>query len=733
MNPGFALKIQSAMREAQTSYQKGQLNEAAALCQQVLKWEPAHLEAVNLAGIVAAQSGRPKVALEHFTNLVRLNPDSAMAHTNRGTALMTLGRLDPALAAFDKALKLDPRYAIALNNRGNALRQLKDPAAALACYDRALLIDAASPDLHHNRAQVLLDLRQQEAALRSLDRALELNPGFAAALYVRGNVLSSLGRYALAISDYDRAVRAAPKHAEAHNNRGNALLELGQTEAAIVSFKNAIIARADYAEAYLNRGNVHRQLHQYLEATACYDKAFALNPSLPFLRGARRNARMQLCDWAHFDADVEALTQGIERDEAIVSPFYLLALVDSPGLQRQAAGIWARTRCTVDSILGPIALHAPHERLRIGYFSADFRNHPVAALIAELIESHDRSRFEIFAFSFGPDTQDELRLRMQGAFDRFIDIRDSSDREIALLARSLQIDIAIDLGGYTQQARPKLFALRVAPVQVSYLGYLGTLGADFMDYLIADSTIIPAEHEQYYSERLLRLPSYQVSDRRRRIAAREFTRDELGLPATGFVYCCLNASYKITPAVFGGWMRILQRAPGSALMLLGGAPALIENLRNEACRCEVDADRLVFASRLPFEEYLARYRFMDLFLDTYPYNAGTTASDALWVGLPVLTRAGASFATRVAASLLTAIGIPELITSTRESYENRAVQLAQDPQQMAAIRERLAANRLTTRLFDTERCTASLEAGYLQIHERYRAGLAPDHITIASG
>jgi predicted O-linked N-acetylglucosamine transferase (SPINDLY family) len=733
MNPGFASKLQRTLQQAQTSYQKGQLNEAAALCHQVLKWEPAHLEAVNLAGIVAAQSGRPKAALEHFTHLVRLTPDSAMAQTNRGTALMTLGRLDTALAAFDKALKLDPRYVIALNNRGNALRQLKDPAGALGCYDRALLLDPASPDLHHNRAQVLLDLRQKEPALRSVDRAIELKPGFAAALYLRGNLLSSLGRYQAAISDYERAVRAAPNHAEAHNNRGNALLELGHTAAAIASFTSAVIARPDYAEAYLNRGNVHRQLRQYIEATVSYDKAFDLNPSLPFLRGARRNARMQLCDWREFDADVEALTQSIARDEPIAPPFYLLALVDSPVLQRQAASIWARTRVAVDEVLGAIVPRAEHERLRIGYFSADFCNHPVAALIAELIEVHDRSRFEIFAFSFGPDTQDELRLRMQDAFDRFIDVRDSSDQQIAQLARGLQIDIAIDLGGYTQTGRPKLFALRVAPVQVSYLGYLGTLGADFVDYLIADTTIVPPEHEQYYSERLLRLPSYQVSDRRRRIATREFTRQELGLPATGFVYCCLNASYKITPAVFGGWMRILQRVPGSVLMLLGGIPTLSENLRDEARRCGVDPDRLVFATRLPFDEYLARYRFMDLFLDTFPYNAGTTASDALWVGLPVLTRAGDSFAARVAASLLTAIGIPELISATSESYENRAVQLAQDPQQLAIIRERLAANRLTARLFDTERFAAALEAGYQQIHERYRAGLAPAHIMVASG
>jgi predicted O-linked N-acetylglucosamine transferase (SPINDLY family) len=733
MNPGFASKIQRAMQQAKSSYQKGQLTEAASLCHQVLKWEPAHLEAVNLAGILAAQSGRPKAALEHFTNLVRLTPDSAMAQTNRGTALMTLGRLDAALAVFDRALKLDPRYVIALNNRGNALRQLKDPAGALACYDRALLLDPASPDLHHNRAQVLLELRQEAAALCSLDRALELNPGFVAAQYVRGNVLSSLGRYEAAIVDYDHAVRAAPNHAEAHNNRGNALQELGQTAAAIASFKTAVIVKPDYAEGYLNLGNVHRQLHQYVEATDCYDKAFDLKPSLPFLRGARRNARMQLCDWREFDADVEALRQGIARDDPTAPPFYLLALVDSPGLQRQAAGIWARTRCAVDDVLGAIAPHAPHERLRIGYFSADMCNHPVAALIAELIEVHDRSRFEIFAFSFGPDTQDELRLRMQNAFDRFIDVRDSSDHEIARLARSHQIDIAIDLGGYTQTGRPRLFALRVAPVQVSYLGYLGTLGAEFVDYLITDSTIIPPDQEQYYSERLLRLPSYQVSDRRRRISPREFTRHQLGLPATEFVYCCLNASYKITPAVFGGWMRILQQVPASVLMLLGGLPALTDNLRNEACRCGIDPDRLVFATRLPFDEYLARYRVMDLFLDTFPYNAGTTASDALWVGLPVLTRAGDSFAARVAASLLTAVGVPELITTTSESYENRAVQLAQDPQQLALIRERLAANRFTTRLFDTERFATALEAGYLQIHDRYRAGLAPGHITVASG
>jgi predicted O-linked N-acetylglucosamine transferase (SPINDLY family) len=368
--------------------------------------------------------------------------------------------------------------------------------------------------------------------------------------------------------------------------------------------------------------------------------------------------------------------------------------------------------------------------VRIGYFSAEFHGHATLSLTAELFETHDRSRFELTAFSLGPQTRDEMRQRIEPVFDRFLEVRTQSDAEIARLARSLSLDIAVDLGGFTRGGRPGIFALRAAPVQVSYLGYLGTMSAEYMDYLIADDAIIPESHRRHYSEKIAYLPSYQANDSKRRIADRRFGREELGLPPAGFVFCCFNSTYKITPDTFDSWMRILRSVPGSVLLLLGGRESLESNLRREAGERGIDPQRIVFGARLPPPEYLARYRAADLFLDTLPYNAGTTASDALWTGLPVLTCTGETFASRIGASLLQAVGLPELITSTREQYERLAVELASHPESMASLRAKLAGDLRTKPLFDTAAFARHLEAAYARMADRYHAGLAPEHIRV---
>jgi predicted O-linked N-acetylglucosamine transferase (SPINDLY family) len=371
--------------------------------------------------------------------------------------------------------------------------------------------------------------------------------------------------------------------------------------------------------------------------------------------------------------------------------------------------------------------------MRIGYFSSDCHDHATMFLMAGLFEEHDRTRFEVTVFSFGLASQDAMRQRLLAGVERFIDVREKSDQEVVALARSLELDIAVDLKGFTSGARTELFALRVAPIQVSYLGYPGTMGVPYMEYLIADHTLIPAPSRVHYSEKVVYLPdSYQVNDSRRAIAARVFTREQVGLPAQGFVFCCFNNSYKILPAVFDVWMRLLQRVPGSVLWLLQDNAGAMQNLYQEAQRRGVDPSRLVFATRLGHSEHLSRQRLADLFLDTLPYNAHTTASDALWSGLPVLTCMGESFAARVGASLLKAVGLPELISENLAQYEALAVQLASQPQRLAALRERLAANRATAALFDTRRFTRNLERAYAQILQRHRDGLPPDHIEVGS-
>jgi predicted O-linked N-acetylglucosamine transferase (SPINDLY family) len=434
------------------------------------------------------------------------------------------------------------------------------------------------------------------------------------------------------------------------------------------------------------------------------------------------------------EASLARLTAGIERDEPQAHPFAFLTFWDSPRLQRKAAEIWVAETCPPDASLGAIAPRPPHGKIRVGYFSGDFRDHPTARLLSELIETHDRNRFEVIAFSFGPNTQDDSRKRLERAFDRFLDVRAESNVDIAALARTLNVDIAVDLCGYIHGSRPQIFALRAAPLQVSYLGFPGTMGARYMDYLVADATVITPGSEQHYVEKIIYLPnSYQVNDTQRLIADGTPSREALDLPAEGFVYCCFNNNYKLVPATFAGWMRILSQVPGSVLWLLEDNAAAADSLRHSALQAGVRPERLVFGKRISPEDHLARHRRADLFLDTLPYNAHTTASDALWVNLPVLTLAGESFAARVAASLLKAVDLPELIATTQAEYEAMAIELGSNPERLADIKKKLAAHRLAKPLFDSRLFARHLETAFSVIHERHRAGLAPDHLHVPSG
>jgi predicted O-linked N-acetylglucosamine transferase (SPINDLY family) len=404
--------------------------------------------------------------------------------------------------------------------------------------------------------------------------------------------------------------------------------------------------------------------------------------------------------------------------------------MDNPAIHRICSELYIKDKSHSNNALNSIPKSLWKSKIVIGYYSADFRSHPVSFLTAELFEIHNKERFELIAFNFGPDVKDEIHNRIFKAFDQFIDVRDKSDQEVAIQSRRLRVDIAIDLGGYTKDCRPGIFSYRAAPIQLSYIGYLGTSGAPYMDYLIADKTIVPLDSQNYYSEKIVYLPSYQVNDRKRKISSRQFSKKELGLPINSFIFCCFNNNYKILPATFDGWMRILTAVDNSVLFLYAENKWARSNLINEALKRGISSERLVFGEHLEPDEYLARYKLCDLFLDTFPYNAGTTASDALWAGLPVLTKMGESFASRMAASLLTAIDLPELITSSQEHYEALAIELATNPAKLKEIKTKLESNRLTTPLFDTPRFTKHIEDAYTKMCKRYHADLPPEHIYI---
>jgi predicted O-linked N-acetylglucosamine transferase (SPINDLY family) len=707
---------------------RGRRAEALTCFDRALALEPDYAAACNNRGVALQELGRLEDAVASYDRALALKPDHASAHNNRGTALQKLGRLKRAIESYDRALAVRADYAEAHDNRGSALLQLQRFEEALASVDRALALDPGRAAAHSNRGLALMELGRLDEALVSFERAITLQPAHSRAHDNRGAALAACRRFEDARASHERALALEPESAEALLNLGAALHGLHRFSEALASFDRAIALRSDYADAHRNRGLALLGLGQPEEAVASYQRALELEPSNAFVRGVCRHAQMQICDWSGYEIDLARLAGAIERGRCVVRPFAALSLFDSPGLQRRVAGIWARENCRPAQRLGALRRHRWHQKVRVGYFSADFRNHAVSLLAAELFERHDRSRFELTAFALGPDVRDELRTRIEAAFDRFIPVFDRADAEVAALARHLEIDIAVDLGGYTQDARPCIFAQRAAPIQVGYLGYLGTMGADFMDYLIADEVIVPAEQRRHYAEKIAYLSSYQVNDSKRPVAAHAFSRAELGLPPAGFVFCCFNANYKINPETFASWMRILEAVPGSVLFLLGSSPAAERNLRQQAAAGGLAPQRLVFGGKLPYADYLARYRAADLFLDTLPYNAGTTASDALWVGLPVLTCSGEAFAARIGASLLTAVGLPELIAVDRSHYERLAVELATRPGALAAIRRKLEEMHSGAALFDTTRFTGELEALYERMYRRHHLGLLPEHL-----
>jgi predicted O-linked N-acetylglucosamine transferase (SPINDLY family) len=476
---------------------------------------------------------------------------------------------------------------------------------------------------------------------------------------------------------------------------------------------------------------LYRELQHYELAFADYELALSIKPNYEYLKGVHFATKMNICDWRDLDDEWKDICVDIELSKKVIAPFMVLPISDSIDLHRKVAELWVGEKHPSHLAHQLRQKKDKYSKIKVGYFSADYHEHATMYLMAQLFEMHDKSKFEIIGFSFGPDKQDAMRQRAVAAFSQFYDVRDKTDQEIAQFSRDLGLDIAVDLKGVTQDARLGIFSFRAAPIQVSYLGYPGTLGADYIDYLIADKTLIPTQSQQHYSEKIVYLPdSYQVNDRHRVIASTQFTRQELGLPEDAFVFCCFNNNFKITPDVFDSWVRILKAVDTSVLWLFQDNSIAAMNLHKEAALRGIDPARLIFATRMELPEHLARHKAADLFLDTLPYNAHTTASDALWAGLPVLTCMGESFAGRVAASLLNAIGLPELVTETRTDYEAQAIELAKNPAKLKKIKEKLEHNRLTTPLFDTARFTKNIEAAYSQMFERYQADLMPANIEV---
>jgi predicted O-linked N-acetylglucosamine transferase (SPINDLY family) len=659
------------------------------------------------------------------------NFELAKKYFFKGLDCLERGFFEEAEDNFLESLRLVPDRVSTLTNLSATQIKLKKLAEAKIASEKAVALDIHNAEAYLNLGLIAKEENCLALAIEHFSKALDINPDIEKGFLNKGAVLKELKRYDEALAAYEKALAINPDYAEAWSNKGVVYEGLKRYDEALAAYEKALAINPDYAEAWSNKGVTLHELKRYDEAIAHYDKALTLKPDIDWASGDLLHTKMKICSWSGLAESLEDISKKVVANEKVTNPFALLALNDDIFLHKQSSEIYIQSRYPFNPVLEPIVKRPQSQKIRVGYFSADFHNHATGHLMAELFELHDKSQFELVGLSFGPIVNDEMRQRLEKSFDQFVEVGRKSDVEVAKLSRDLNIDIAVDLKGFTQDARTGIFAHRAAPIQVNYLGYPGTLGADYMDYIIADRTLIPLESQSCYLEKVVYLPnSYQVNDRKRLISDRQFTRQELGLPENGFIFCCFNNNYKILPATFEGWMRILKAVEGSVLWLFQDNAWAVDNLKKEAEKQGIVADRLVFAKRLPLPEHLARHHQADLFLDTFPCNAHTTTSDALWAGLPVLTLMGQSFASRVAASLLNAVGLSELITSNQEEYESLAIELAMNPNKLADIKLKLANNRMTTPLFDTLCFTKNIEAAYIKMMERYQKGLAPYHIYI---
>ena len=761
------VSVEDLFKSGLDCHQKGQLSEAKVFYDKCLQLNAEHADSLHLLGVIATQTGRYDVAIQLISKAISIDPFVAVYHSNLGGALRGVGKLEDAwiayekaiklnpeladaqfnlavtaselgrwsdaLLAYDQALKINPKFVAALYNRGNLLNQMKRYSEALQDYDGVRLLAPDLLDVHINRGNVLQEMRCPDEALASYKVALSLNPNLANVHNNMGKVLRDLACFDEALVCYEKAIQIDHDLLDAYLNRSHVLIELKRYEQAFDSFNQVLAFKPDSAEALYGCGLALNAAKRGVQALDAYERALKLDSSVPGLMDAWLSAKMNISEWTDFGSNHQEVIDFCEKQGGVVNPFSMLWLEDDPALQNRFAKIYAENKYKLSRVEDITLAAGSAKRIKVGYYSANLSSHPVAYLMAGVFEAHDSDKFETIGFSMVSLPDDQMQQRLSSAFDHFIDISRMSTRDVVKLSREMGIDIAVDLMGYTMDGRADLFVERCAPVQVNYLGYPGTMGMDRMDYIIADQIIIPPDLQQHYTEKVVYMPhSHFVYADPPDLSDIAVSRAAQGLPETGVVFCCFNNSYKLLPTVFDSFMRVLNAVPGSVLWLAESNDTVATNLRKEAELRGVTAERLVFAGRTDRRTYLARYRLADLFLDTAPYNAGTTAADALWAGLPVLTRVGRSFASRMAAGLVTTAGLPELITQTRAEYEARAVALANDPVQLGALKTRLAQNHANSPLFDVPLFTRHLETAYVSMVGRHRAGLAPDHICVGA-
>ncbi|RDI54836.1 putative O-linked N-acetylglucosamine transferase (SPINDLY family) [Microvirga subterranea] len=766
-----AIRI-SAFELATHHFQAGRTLQAESACRAILVSGSRDFRAFHRLGLVAHHFKRNAIAAELIDRAIVLKPSDVEAYASLSSVLKAMGRLDEAAQICQKAIEIDPGAAECYNALGRVLQEQQLFADAINAYQHALNLDpghaaayfnlgliysaqgemmAASTafreaarikpdfiDAHRRLAGVLSLQGRLDEAKDCLQDALKIDPSQSVYFAELALILTKEGRLPEAVETYKKALTLKADDTAALNNLGNVLDELGNLDEAAAAYRLSLQVDPNNLTALSNSGMVHRKKNQIREAIDAYRKVLAINPSSHTALGELYQLRLAACDWSGIEQDEAAVLDLCRRRLTNeVPPFIVLAAPSATPMDKLDIALsWAENYDAPESGKFshpmPVLRGAQTRKIRVGYLSADFYSHATAFLTAELFERHDRSRFDIIAYSHSKDDHSAMRQRLIYAFDEFVDIRLMAHPDAARRIFDDGVDILVDLKGHTQDARTQILARRPAPIQVNYLGYPGTMGADFIDYIIGDPIVTPMDQQRYFVEKIVQLPHcYQPNDTKRVISTDVPTRAECGLPEDAFVFCCFNNNYKLTPAVFDVWMRLLRAVPRSVLWLIESNDIVRNNLCKEAVSRGVDSSRLVFASKMPVSRHLARHCHADLFLDTLPYNAHTTTSDALWAGLPVITCLGDAFAGRVAGSLLRAVGLSELVTPNLQDYEELALKLATQPEMLRAIKGKLSRNRISTPLFDIERYTRNLERAYEHMVEIWQSAQMPKAFSVA--
>lgn len=726
--------VDARLQQALDLQRDGSQSEAEALFVELLDEQPRNPAALYSLAAIFQNRGQSTEALELINRCLAVVPHFQQAHQAREAILKAQrsaagapSQRSPLESLPTGSSSKDPRVALALQRQGQG-----HSAEARALFETVLAQEPRDFVCLYSLCILAMQDRQPQLALQYIERAIEALPEYPAAHFARGTVLQAVGLYEEALKSFDQALKLKPDYVEALNNKANLLHTLHRHHEALVCLEEATRLDPSDDKALGNLGYILTEYKRNAMAAEYFSKVLAINPYYDYAQGLRAYALLHCCDWTGYDENRAGIREGIAQGRRVCNPLAFMALSDEPPEQLLCAQIFANHRFPADP--KPIWQGEiyRHRKLRVAYVSPDFREHPVGHAFCGVLEQHERSGFELFGISLGIDDKSSLRKRYKQVFDHFIDARELRSAELAQWVRSMEIDVMVDLAGYTSGSRADMFAMRPAPIQVSYLGFPGTLGAPYMDYILADKVVIPDENRAFYQEQVVWLPhAYFPADNTVAIAENTPSREACGLPDKGFVFCSFNHDYKINPPVFAVWMRLLKAVPASVLWLMKLNEDAQEHLLKEAQDAGVDPERIIFATRVPrIEDHLARYRQANLFLDTHPYNAHTTANDAIRAGLPLLTRLGGSFPSRVASSLLTTLGVPELIASSLEDYESKALHFATNPEALAAVAQKMRDKLPGNPLFDSHRQARALETAYRVMASRYQQGLGPGPIEV---